>query len=105
MFKVGDWVTYEKGKDFETARVEIVGQIPNYIGVSTGENVPLDECGKWKPQAGEWCWFWNNETASATLNRFITSYGKDANETLSAEVYKHCEPFTGELPSFIKDIL
>lgn len=98
MFKVGDWVKYEKGKDFETARVEIVGQIPNYVGVSTGENVHIDDCEFWKPQEGEWIVQYNNFYSEVAFS--VLKWNKDWDyDTLKDDI----EPFIGELPSFIKD--
>lgn len=62
-FKVGDWVRYVNGKTKTVARVEIINQIPNYIGVSTGDNVHIEDCELWTPEVNEWCFIkqsWND---------------------------------------------
>lgn len=103
MFKVGDWVRYITGKTKTVARVDITGEIPNYIGVSTGENVHIEDCELWQPKEGEWCWFWSEGLLSPHIMEF-THMGKDGKGFCSGFAgYDYCEPFIGELPSFLKD--
>ena len=61
----------------------------------------------WQPKEGEWCWF---KTTTNTFP-FIARYGEFNTEKYfvdnSTFIEKHhikiIEPFTGELPSFIKE--
>ena len=74
----------------------------------------------WKPKVDEWCWFFNNKTDIPTLAKLIeitTLF--DRNKTYIVKTpscisetsynysrtmnFKYCEPFIGELPSFIKE--
>lgn len=93
MFKVGDFIRYIKGKTKTTAKVDIINQIPNYIGVSTGENVHIDECEIWQPQINEWV-ILSKVPADDWSTFTVTQYCDTTGE---------CEPFIGELPSFIND--
>jgi len=64
----------------------------------------------WKPQPGEWCWF--EGTPQPFLARFKRERSltertgaayKYKYEIEDGEWFKHCEPFIGELPIFLKD--
>jgi len=102
MFKLGDWVRYIKGKTKTIARVEILNQRFNLIGVSTGENVHIDDCEIWQPKEGEWVWVYDKEKKMA-YSPFIWKYtGAPLNEEFDIET-DNIEPFIGELPTFLKD--
>ena len=67
----------------------------------------LEECEVWKPKEDEWCWFWNS-----SLGIWFISTLKDFGEYNNLVQYRcnsvyyiceKCEPFIGELPSFLKD--
>jgi len=90
MFKVGDYVIYINGKTKTTARVEIVNQIPNYIGVSTGENVYIYDCEYWYPEDGEVCIFESYEWDYPFIARCTDDLKRDC---------LNWEPFIGKLPS------
>lgn len=107
-FKVGDWVVVTS--DFQTrSREYFKGDIITYhdrvqLNGSIGRNE--NNIRLWQPQPGEWCWFWDKYTDSFLLTKFH-SISCDSEGTT---IYKtdgwdwlHCEPFIGELPSFIKD--
>ena len=94
-FKVGDWV-----RDGEN--------IYQFIEPSSiySYELSLQSCELWQPKIGEWCWFWNfNEMP--TLEQFSKYHNLDDHlgnyETLAVKLYQHCEPFIGELPTFLKD--
>ena len=101
MIKVGDFVRYINGKIKTIAIVEIVGQIPNYVGVSTGENVYIEDCELWQPEEGEWCWI---DGVFAKYIRSTFCITSDGIEFTSFGGFETLEPFIGTLPRFIKDI-
>ena len=108
-FKVGDWVTCETGG---TNPYKIINEnILKYCTNGSRKNVKL-----WQPEEGEWCWFYFSESVSdhncLTLGKFIGFRNKESN-ALFLEYYDTdnnifasdmCEPFIGNLPSFIKEI-
>jgi len=66
---------------------------------------------------GEWCWFWNSYNSSPILAQFVAIEDDDIDITyivkvrsnsishqlvLRNEEFKGCEPFIGELPSFLQ---
>ena len=59
----------------------------------------------WQPKVGEWCWFWNVTNFDApTLSRFCGMQDKLFRCTNSKQnLFTHCEPFIGQLPTSIKD--
>ena len=105
-FKVGDWVEFDNSvfcvhKEYNGNRYiseEVANNLTNY-----GKSVTL-----WQPEIGEWCWFWEIDS-----NPKLCQYSKYINgeyEALSIDPYYEleghfgfCEPFIGELPSFIKE--
>ena len=109
-FKIGDWVSYYNGfKDvlFQIKEFDCEGRIKHDCNRFKEEYLKL-----WKPKQGEWCWFWNKNRIP-TIGQFL-SIETDGNLKYSATFpntphtmigyYKYCEPFIGELPSFIKEI-
>ena len=110
-FKVGDWVTL---LDKWVHKVEAVSKNGRVLFLNTRE-IPqadnwwdIDQCTPWQPEIGEWCWFWEIDS-----NPKLCQYSKYINgeyEALSIDPYYEleghfgfCEPFIGELPSFIKE--
>ena len=59
----------------------------------------------WQPKVGEWCWFWNVTNFDApTLSKFYGMQDKLFKCTNSKQnLFTHCEPFIGQLPTSIKD--
>ena len=113
-FKVGDWVRVVGQKDIE---------IVNNKNVSIFNNPKKSIFFKhWQPEAGEWCWFYSDvmKLDNVCILRKFTQMEKDieADDMFGCEptvpdkeefesikvFYKYCEPFIGNLPSFIKEI-
>jgi len=100
-FKVGDWVTCEMGG---TKPYKIINEtILKYCTNGSRKNVKL-----WEPQKGEWCWFYEleNNPILARYNKFINgeyeALAIDPNRRLLGH-FGFCEPFIGQLPSFVKE--
>jgi len=103
-FKVGDWICFEGKELFKATQ--------NDLDCFTGCDLKL-----WKPQAGEWC-IYNFVIMDRTIPIFILprldSFGhmyainQINNEVVSimfedGNCLCDCEPFIGELPSWVKD--
>lgn len=108
-FKVGDWV-----ENITCTSPRIIKKVVNapegYDTVTVGNsdvgiNVMLiNDLELWQPKEGEICIFWNDYTCIAVISKFsrMSSY----NEYISAELelpYDNCMPFTGILPTHMKD--
>ena len=94
-FKVGDWVICNE-KPF------IVFDVTNGI---INNHCEIKECKLWQPREGEWCWFWNIYMQTPILLQFHEmndEYFKTIFHYDSQIYWKYCEPFIGELPSFLK---
>lgn len=93
--KVGDWVNLvrDDGIIFDTF------QYDNDWNGKNGFSLEL-----WQPKEGEWCWMWNDGFDKPYLEKLmkIDKNGKFYAKSVG-DRFKHCEPFIGELPSFIKD--
>lgn len=103
-FKVGDWV-----------RDKVNGKV-----VQLAEHFHPGGIELWEPKPGEWCWFWNEYSDVPILAKLI-SIGSVFGRPLEYKVktpsciseisynymsnmsFKKCEPFIGQLPSFLKD--
>lgn len=67
----------------------------------------------WHPKEGEWCWFYDIGMRTPQLHQFQCfseneqlNYGErfvEKGQERDSWGYDYCEPFIGELPSFIKD--
>ena len=106
-FKIGDWVDY--AGEFYRVHEEYNGkgniskEVVNSL-VRHGKNVQL-----WQPKEDEYCCFHNGKdqfTVAKFQNhsdntdthfKLVSCYGK------WTEIFKYCEPFFGELPSFLKE--
>jgi hypothetical protein len=107
MFKVGDWV--------KTTGMPFKVDEPVLSDIDCGEL----EVELWKPKEGEWCWFRSESMPKyiQVLAQFKEVYNEvdhirycvmykqeDVEEGVISIHYSECEPFIGQLPSFIKDI-
>jgi hypothetical protein len=101
-FKIGDWVREPDGD---------IWKLDNEV--EKGSYVDTD-CELWQPKVGEWCWFRSDNMPKyiQVLAQFKEYYNgeyavvfnpKDVEEGTETIYYTECEPFIGELPSFIKD--
>lgn len=118
-FKVGDWVRTKNGVTYIIETCE---------GLKANNATNLLDCEPWKPQPGEWCWFYNDSDKAPILAKFIKmSYKSGWTGTplreLKGMYYKadkfkstigwgrptdedytffYCEPFIGQLPTNLK---
>ncbi len=95
-FKVGDWVRVVGQKDIE---------IVNNKNVSIFNNPKKSIFFKhWQPEEGEWCWYKDNLVRITNINEYGYIRAETATQMkqFDFESFKECEPFVGNLPSFIK---
>lgn len=102
-FKVGDWVEIFSS----IHQIEIIDYEDENCVLSTYPNryrTKLNDLRLWQPKEGEWCWMWNDGFDKPYLEKLmkIDKNGKFYAKSVG-DRFKHCEPFIGELPSFIKD--
>jgi len=109
MFKVGDWVQTDEGifrvrelkYSKEGTEVHIYDHNEFYFWFYD------EECKLWQPKEGEWCWFYDSEyPLSYILCKFETfdnGFWCRPNFSDTMERFNGCEPFIGELPSFLKE--
>ena len=126
-FKVGDWAVNKTSKQRIIKKVTSVYSDSVTVGDATvGINVMLiKDLELWKPQLGEWCWFYRGRPYDTPcLRKFITviddtyialnsqnsshitptevpSFKKGISD--SYVIYENCEPFIGRLPSYLKE--
>ena len=70
-------------------------------------NLPAPQPEAWKPKPGEWCWFWeDNFDKCAVVGQFAGISDGEYNTIFGGYKwgYKHCAPFTGELPDHLKEV-
>lgn len=94
MFEVGDWITLGKNKPWQ-ATEEDVKKFRND-----------DDFKLWRPKKKDY--IWDKDYGLAV----VVSYDEEADNRLAIEIFnkkkhftlvlKDCEPFIGELPSFLK---
>ena len=107
-FKVGDWVTTKAGYTKQISGLTRDACDTLSIGnTSVGVNVVFkNEIELWQPKEGEWCWFWDNFN-NPFIGKFVARNGDNYQykHTKNDKVYSayKCEPFVGELPSFLKE--
>ena len=95
-FKVGDWVQFSWGKPFILTEKD-------YKYFKDCNTLYL-----WQPKQDEWCWFWDagNQPVLSRYKGYIklTGYMCDGDwYQKNITGFQFCEPFTGKLPSFLKD--
>ena len=97
-FKVGDWVRHiESNNIYKINGFSIHGQTKGFIQIPDEYNlVPQSECELWQPKEGEWCWSKTRNELTNNVCELIRFYWDNAN-------IGDCEPFIGELPSFLKE--
>ena len=103
MFKVGDWIRI-KGT-LESDIFKLTENEIKYKEIILGHFIFEENTWThWQPAEGEWCWMWNDGFDKPYLEKLmkIDKNGKFYAKSVG-DRFKHCEPFIGELPSFIKD--
>lgn len=107
-FKVGDWVKTKAG--FIKQISCLTGDKCDTLSIgntSIGINVVFkNEIELWQPKEGEWCWFYDDTEGTPIFGRFYKQ-DKDFGNCCYPQhqinsPYSYCEPFIGELPSFLK---
>jgi len=58
---------------------------------------------KWQPTPGQWCWFWDREDFIPRFHKFDTMQGGKYRD-MDNLPWENCEPFIGELPSYLKEV-
>ncbi len=99
-FKVGDWITVNGPTGTFT---ECISGIADDTYTLSGTNICYkSQASKWEPKEDEVCIFWNNDSNTAVIAklRYIVSTGTYRTEH---SYWDNCMPFTGALPSHIKD--
>ena len=128
-FKVGDWIVNSECPDspFQVSKywLDHIINTGRTIGGNTEQTGDLKNFRPWQPQLGEWCWFYKGRPYNTPcLRKFITviddtyialnsqnskhitptevpSFKKGISD--SYVTYKNCEPFIGQLPSYLKE--
>ena len=95
-FKVGDWVVGKHNKN--PIHIKDIGTTPTNSSVTINGTFSVDQFTLWQPKEGEWCWFWNGEGINS-IDPFIARFNKCSR----LNAFDYCEPFIGELPSFLKE--
>lgn len=107
-FKIGDWLQVIAGHE---RPIGSLFKVESCLTRYRATDVKL-----WQPKEGEWCWFWNTQK-DLTLQKFwkmeqnyfiVAFYEKHkidgiAFYDINDKHFKNCEPFIGELPSFLKE--
>ena len=85
-FKAWDWV-----RDTRQGMKKPITQLkPNCIALTNPEEYAIYYI-PWAPEVGEWVWCRNGYDSAYIIQYKIVNYDIE------------CEPFIGELPSFLKD--
>lgn len=106
-FKIGDWVQVIAGHE---RPIGSLFKVKSCLTRYRAADVKL-----WEPNEGEWCWFYTSESKgrryiNPQLGRFQNFVKQNTNTykngyrfVTDVGFYKQCEPFIGELPSFLKE--
>jgi len=103
-FKVGDWAMDESGNHspFQVDEDDLA-QLP------VEHNYLLNNCKRWQPKVGEWCWFYDKTSKEVPIlsqfdymsdNIYVTTEIQIhfSEEEPSAYGFSSCIPFIGTLP-------
>lgn len=138
-FKVGDWVKIKKEfKQIFNGNPKQIKKVNSQRVIwIDSNNFKAEELELWKPEEGEYCWFYGNlqqgasDWSSIKMGSYVfgkferminqtyrlashlpyktemffeadrgTHYSDYCNDNEISYIYKYCEPFIGELPSF-----
>ena len=103
-FKVGDWVRELNPLPFAKEVYQLSDS--DFYGVGRKSNIYFENIEKWQPKEGDWCWFYDDTEGTPIFGRFYKQ-DKDFGNCCYPQhqinsPYSYCEPFIGELPSFLK---
>ena len=115
-FKVGDWVRkYDKySNDTDIIQID-EALLESIVNENTYNTFEL-----WQPKENEWCWFWwdDGDMLTPALGKFKGTTKDSENNTIYlcesmfqdyiddgdlTIQFDSCEPFFGELPTFLKE--
>ena len=100
-FKIGDWVRRKSDVFHKVDRID-----NNYrlqLSTEKFKDFVRDDCEIWEPKEGEWCWFTMSDGSKPLFGQFSGIYKDKFTWDNRYYFSDACEPFIGELPSFIKD--
>ena len=115
-FKIGDWVRYYNRKEpFQITKIhnDTKGMMAKWKYVSGQYTYTEKMLEPWQPNESEWCCFYNGGGSAGDEQFTVTRYqGKDefgyylkSCYGKYTEIFKHCEPFIGQLPSCVQEQL
>ena len=118
-FKVNDWVRYTTAEGIKEIGM-ILSIDDNFIHIGINEIAyylfdiehPIT-FEHWKPEVGEWCWFYHTEYPMSYILAKFEHYGRVPYEQVDKywahtefsdelEGFHYCEPFVNTTPSMIK---
>lgn len=116
-FKVGDWVILNKDRKTLAKILEIDDEYIFKCKLHFVNENSISWCSEmqyykhWEPTEGEWCWFYKEEIKPKHIGTHwaipnLHKFGKTTEsgiQTIEGFCYSFCEPFIGQLPSFLKD--
>lgn len=107
-FNIGDWVVPKAGEEKFQGPQQIKDKEVNEQYLIGNFWYSRRNFEKWVPKIGEYCWFYNSKTDyhfGKLQSANIGIDGLNVTEYYSQEIYKRfdfCEPFTGNVPEFLK---
>ena len=116
-FKKGQWVRYKTHNEWKIGKVNHIG--PRGYGELWGEAEDIivnieeerdyffDDSGDiqpWEPEPGELCIFWDTGDEVFTIAPYgFCNYGTEAQIDYISSDFDNVAPFTGTLPTILKD--
>lgn len=114
-FKTGDWVIVNNSGTYDRYIYQIKEFIPEsencfakYRLKGFSKFLRETELLPWQPKKDEWCWFYDKEFKTAILAKYISMCKTEvytyfrSSYHIDNGLFLCCEPFIGELPSWIK---
>jgi len=101
-FKVGDWV-----RNIPLNKLYKVTELTEYSITITKwqfnltDTASLNSFELWKPKPLEWCWFSNGN--EPYLRQYSHGIDNGFYFDINNVPFRFCEPYIGELPTFIKE--
>ena len=95
-FKKDDWVRHRTTN--KILYLDDGNNNVNNLCASGGYAYDASNLEPWKPQVGEWCWFWDWDRAIPHLDQF-ECMRRELLKPKNGAPWKYCEPFIGDLPT------